>query len=113
MKADIDAGMKEEDLWDHHYANMVRYSKSVKVYSELKIKPRTTKPTTILLVGPSGTGKSRFAYGLAQYLGLTVYVVPPTKGGSGLRFDGYNQQDVCIIDEVDGSSFTPTFFNLL
>ncbi|ALE29711.1 replication associated protein [Lake Sarah-associated circular virus-31] len=88
-------------------------SQERKIYSELKIKPRNTKPTVLLLVGPSGTGKSRTAYQLAQFLGLTIYVVPPTKGGSGLRFDGYNQQDVCIIDEVDGSSFTPTFFNLL
>lgn len=113
LKDDIDNGLPEDQLWARNFSNMTRYHKLAKVYQELKIAPRTKKPVVLLLVGPSGAGKSRFAFALAKYLGLTTYVVPPTKGGSGLRFDGYNQQDVCIIDEVDGSSFTPTFFNLL
>jgi len=113
LKKDIDDRLPEEELWSRNFSNMTRYHKAMKVYQDIKVTPRAKKPTVLLLVGPSGTGKSRFAYMLSNYLGLTRYVAPPTKGGSGLRFDGYNQQDVCIIDEVDGSTFTPTFFNLL
>lgn len=65
----------------------------------------------ILLVGPSGTGKSRTAHLLASLLG-SVYFVPSPKG-SGLYFDDYDGETSIILDEFDGNVMTPTAFNSL
>lgn len=99
------------ELQDEHFASFIRYGKAFKEYKRQITRPRTTKTTVILIIGPSGTGKSRFGHLLASYLG-SVYKVPQPKG-SGLYWDDYDGQDVTLIDEFDGSYMRPTFFNTL
>jgi len=81
---------------------------------ELQVQPKRSSLTIALVIwGSTGTGKSRFAHELADYLSpLGAYQVPYVKG-SGLYWDGYVQQTIPIVDEMDGSRMDPKFFNEL
>jgi len=107
-KKRMDEGMSFKRLAEESFANFVRYGKAYKEYKRTVTKPRDFKPFCILIVGPSGTGKSRFGTLLAQYLG-SVFKLP--KKSSGPWFDDYDNQDVLLCDEFDGDVMRPTVFN--
>ncbi len=111
VKRAIDEGLTQEQLWDKHFSTMVHNHRALLVYKRFKSAKRDWLPNIILFVGPTGTGKSRTAHNLASKLG-TSYTVPMSKG-SGLYFDGYDEHEVVIIDEMDGNRCTPTFLNSL
>lgn len=111
VKRLIDDGATHEQMWDAEFNSMVRYHKSFTVYKRVKTPRRNHQMTVFLFVGTPGTGKTRTAVTLAQFLG-SYYMVPPSKG-SGLYWDDYDGQETVIIDEMDGNRMTPTFFNLL
>lgn len=94
-----------------NFQQFLQYGKRWEHYVDLQMTKRSTEPTVLLLVGPSGTGKTRTAMAIAQAYG-SVYKAPAPKG-SGWYCDGYAQQDVFILDEMDGNVMTPTRFNLL
>lgn len=58
----------------------------------------------IVLIGDTGVGKTSWAY--EHYPEL--YSVPCPKG-SGTYWDGYQQQETVLIDEMSGSRFAYTF----
>lgn len=104
----MDSGMSFKRLAEESFSNFIRYGRAYKEYKRVVTKPRDFKPLVILIVGPSGTGKSRFATLLAQYLG-SCYKLP--KKASGPWFDDYDNQDVLLMDEFDGDVMRPTVFN--
>jgi len=106
----IKAGYSIKRLAEEHYGTMIRYGKAIKEYKRTVTEPRDWKPFVILVVGPSGTGKSRFATRLAKCFG-TVYKLPMKN--SGPWFDDYDNEDVLFMDEFDGSVMRPNFFNEL
>lgn len=109
LKDDLDKGVSLKRLHEEHFSVMLRYGKAVKEYRRATIPPRSTKTVVILLVGPSGVGKSRFATSLCSFLGPT-YKLPQPKG-SGTYWDDYDGQPVTFIDEFDGNFMRPTVFN--
>lgn len=111
VKRELDRGTPLKRIADEFFPEWVRFGKSFTEFKRQHTRPRDFKSICIVLVGPSGTGKSRTAITLASYLG-SVYVTPAKKG-SGLYFDDYDGQDVLLLDEFDGSNMPPTFFNLL
>lgn len=112
VKKDIDAGKLPSALWQDHFGKMTPHFKAFREYRRVTTKPRDFKTTVILLVGPSGTGKSRTATILGRMLG-EVYKVPEKHGNGNMWCDDYEGQDVMWIDEMDGSRMTPTYFNQL
>jgi len=112
VKEDQDNGMPLVDLWENHYAFMIRSHKAAAVYASLRSPVRKWKTKCMLLVGPSNMQKSALATILAPYFGNSTYRIPAKKG-SGLYFDGYIGQEVAILDEMDGNRMTPTDFNQL
>lgn len=99
------------EIAQDNFQQFLQYGKRWEHFIDLQMKVRSTPPTVLLFVGPSGTGKTRTAMAIAEAYG-TVYKAPAPKG-SGWYCDGYAQQDVFIIDEMDGNVMTPTRFNLL
>ncbi len=73
----------------------------MKVYKRTISPPRRHEMEIITLVGETGTGKTRWAN--ETYPNL--YTVPPPKG-SGTYFDGYDDHDVVLIDEMYGHRFS-------
>lgn len=95
-----------------HPAEFLKYPSGIKSMQLLFAPRRTEETICFVFYGAGGTGKTTFAHLLARYLGSHTYVVPAAKG-SGLYWDGYQQGDVCIIDEFKGNRMQPTEFNML
>jgi len=78
--------------------------RSVKQLKEAKLAlslPRTIPTETILLTGGTGTGKSKIAHLVSQFLGGAAWIDP------GLQwFDQYEGQDLAIVDEFRGCPAT-------
>lgn len=112
VKKALDEHRPATELWDQHFSTMLRYSKAFKEYSRVMTQPRNFKTTVILLVGPSGTGKSRTAEILCRELG-PVYKVPEKHGSGNMWCDDYQGEPCMWIDEMDGGRMPPTYWNQL
>ena len=97
---------------DDVFVTYVKFSKGLNAVRPLLIGPRKEQTIGLVLWGSSGVGKSRTARALAAVLGKNTFHLAQEKG-SGQYWDGYEAGDVVIIDEMDGSRFTPRFFNEL
>ncbi len=114
--SDIKQGSSLKRIADDHPVEFIKYPGGIAKMTHLLSTKRGDFETTVCFVffGAGGSGKSTTARRLARYLSgdKDTYVVPEEKG-SGLYWDGYNQGDVCIIDEFKGSRMKPTMFNML
>lgn len=108
MKRALDDGVSLARISDDFYGPWIKYHRSFKEYRRVHTQPRNFKSTVILIVGPSGVGKSRFATDLCSYLG-TVYKCPDKH--SGFWCDDYDGQEVFFMDEFDGDRMRPKAFN--
>jgi len=94
-----------------HFGSWIRHSKAFMEYKRMVTPKRNFKTKVILFVGPSGKGKSTLMECIAPMLGTVFDCAQPKN--SGLYFDGYDGQDVLVMDEFDGFYMKPTFFNKL
>lgn len=107
----IKEGASSLEIADDYFGQWIRYNKAFSNYKRLKTQPRDFKSVVILIVGPAGTGKSRFAHRLIHYLGPDHYKLPDKH--TGLWCDDYAGQHTFFIDEMDGDRMRPKFFNEL
>lgn len=114
VASSIQKGASLYDITQSHPVEFIRHSRGIKAFQFTVLPPRPNDFETICFVfyGAGGSGKSTFALMLASYLGPRTYVVASAKG-SGLYWDGYQQGDVCIINEFKGDRMKPTEFNQL
>jgi len=114
MKHMIDNGRRVRELMadDEHFPVWVKHHKAFETYERRITTARNFKPTVMLLVGPSGTGKSRTAHTLAAYLGEGKFYKVPNKH-TGFWCDDYDYSDVFLFEEMNGNKMTPEFFNEL
>lgn len=110
LRAAVDVGTPELQLWQDHFSTMTRYHKGVNIYRSLLVPERNWQTIVILIVGPPGRGKTNTAFALAKGFGEPLFVIPETKG-SGLYFDMYQGQPIVLLDEMDGGRMKPTLFN--
>lgn len=141
IQRDIRDGHSNKRVAQDHFPEWVRYGKSFREYKRLTTKPRDFKTITILIVGPSGLGKSNFGTRLAKYLniegrcdeltfpelgyhpdfnpvirGITLTDDSPLpyfmpEKHTGFWADDYDSEPVFFIDEFGGDRCRPTFFN--
>lgn len=112
LKQGLDEGKSAKELMQAYFTPMSRLYRFANEYRRVMQSPRNFKTIVILLVGPSGTGKSRTALQLAEMLG-PYYRVPEKHGSGNLWCDDYQGEPVFWIDEMDGNRMPPTFFNQL
>lgn len=77
-----------------------KFWRSVRQLKEAKLAlslPRNTPTETILLTGGTGTGKSKIAHLISQYLGQAAWMDPDLKW-----FDQYEGQALAVVDEFRG-----------
>lgn len=97
MHEAIKRGDKIEDIIDNHAAPFYKYAKTALWVRNRFTPDRTEKPKVVLYSGPPGCGKTIRCVMFAKNRNLPYY----TRTLTNHWFDGYEQQDVCILDEVD------------
>ncbi len=105
---DIKDGLTEKEIFKKHTGLYIRYSTGIRRGRELMTKKRTEITQIIWIWGPSGSGKSTYARKLAQHGDRSVFFKHPTNKW----FDGYNQEDVVVIDDYKGALYPALLFNL-
>jgi len=85
---------------EDHFSAFIRYEKGFRSYQRLKSAKRDWAMELIVIVGPSGTGKSRWAR--TQYPDAFWKMKGPW-------WDGYDGEETVVIDEMYGHCFPFTF----
>jgi len=91
---DIKGKKKLKDIAEQYPASYIRYSKGIREFKTLQLEHRTVKPKVTWIYGRTGVGKTNYAYNLSD----CVYIKDGTQW-----WDGYEQQDVVVIDDFDGN----------
>lgn len=103
VKKDIDQGINEEELYEKHFGEMLRYGKNFDRYRMAK-QSKFRKHHTLGFVywGPPATGKSHKVRELtAANFGDSVYYLQ-LDGGDRVWWDGYTGQKAVVIEEFHG-----------
>lgn len=93
VKESIDRGDADSEVWDAHFGPMLKYHRGVQEYRRAKQMPRDWKTQLIVMVGPTGCGKSKLA--------LEKYPKAYWKQRSNW-WDGYEQHETVIFDDYYG-----------
>lgn len=102
VKNMIDQGARDEELYQKHFGEMLRYSKGFERYRVAKKDTsRNWQTKAICLYGPPGTGKSKTAYDLARSK-YDEDFYPLSLEGDKVWWDGYSGQKCVIIEEFFG-----------
>lgn len=97
--ADIKAGDSLEEIVDKYgFGVFVRHERSLKSAMCTWGKRRSAMPKVVLLIGPSGSGKSRWV----DRVYPRRYRMTFGNGGNSAWFDGYNGEDVIELSEFRG-----------
>lgn len=94
--------LSEEELWEKHPIEMLRYNKSVERYQKILLKKISNcqyQLQTIYIWGDSGSGKTRKCY--EEYPDL--YRVDHGNSEGRLWFDGYHGQETILFDDFRSS----------
>lgn len=86
-----------KQLLEEYPDQFVKYNRVIEAARAALQPDREEPPTVILFTGPPGCGKTAAAKKYAQEHNLSYYLRAPHKAW----FQGYDFQDVCILDEVD------------
>lgn len=93
IKRLLDEGYGEDYIADEHFTSWVRHFRAFRAYKLLKQSARNHPVSTKVIVGPTGTGKSRFC--------LWKFPKAYWKQRSSW-WDGYNGEEDVILDEFYG-----------
>lgn len=81
----------------------IKYSKGFKELQRVSHKPRDFKSIVTILYGDSNTGKTQYVQQFAKDNNLQVYTYTNThKANTSIFFDGYENQDILLLDEFSG-----------
>nr|QCC62365.1 putative replication associated protein [Crucivirus sp.] len=94
------------------YNAFLKYHKGIDTWSELTVRPRTTKPKVVWIYGPTGVGKSYWFW--SRYPYPTGYpLMIPDKLGEKLWFENYKGQHAILLDDFGGEISFKTMLRLL
>lgn len=109
MVADIQRGATMTQIAEAHPAAYLKFSRGAQNLRAALQKHRTEKPLVFGYVGGAGIGKTKAAVDYCTARGLSYWIHP----GGGKWFDGYENQDVVILDEIDKWAKDFTFAKVL
>lgn len=96
IKGLLDNGKRVAEIADSHFSQWLRYRTGFQEYKRLKTAPRNWKTKVVFIYGPTGTGKSRWAFEQAP----DAFVK-----SKGKWWDDYESHSDIILDDLDGSWF--------
>jgi len=106
IKEAIDEGATDNELYESHFGEMLRYGKAFDRYRmAIKTNKRTWQTKALCLWGPPGTGKSHRAQLIARtQFEDSVYNWRPSPGAERMFWDGYNGEKCVIVNEFYGNA---------
>lgn len=111
LTARLDAGGGLCDIASEFPTEFFRYWKGLAAYQLLCTPGRNRPMHVFVLTGPTGTGKSRFAY---DYDNKACWKPPADGSGANHWFDGYGGQATVVWDEfTDTQASLPFLLRLL
>lgn len=96
VKAAIDKGAKEIEVYEQFFASSARHHKFFAKYISLKAPKRTVKPKAVLFLGPPGGGKTSWI----QSQEKDCYW---HSAAMGTWFDEYRGETVVVFDDTYGT----------
>jgi len=96
----IKDGKSEKEIADEHFGTWCRHYRAFERYRRLTVDQRAWQTTCLVLWGPPGSGKSRYALehgGASQF-----WVSRPRDRNGAVWWDGYEGQETVVIDEFYG-----------
>jgi len=93
VRLQLQEGAGQLEIADNDFELWVKYNKAFQHYALLQSKPRDFKTKVIVVQGPTGTGKSRYALDFDP----SGYWKPRNQW-----WDGYNGQNTVVLDEFYG-----------
>ncbi len=100
MRDDIRSGMELPAIADTYFGNFLRYNRGIRDYIGLSQTSRDDQTRVLVLWGPTGSGKSRFARDTSNI--ISNYWLDKNNGTGATWFDGYYGQPLLVIDEFYG-----------
>lgn len=97
LKESIDEGLSEKELFDLHFASMIRNYRAVDYYVRLSIPKRRHQTKALVLFGDTGNGKS---YRANQAYPDAFHLRRPND--NNVWWDGYRGQETVIVEEFEG-----------
>lgn len=95
IKELMDKGATPDDIANTHFSKWVVYRKSFNAYYNIKMGSRTWKSRVVVLIGPTGYGKTRFVHDQPDARALWTW-------GGDRWFDGYMGHELALFDDFDG-----------
>jgi len=106
--ADVKSGKRKRELIEDHLTVIAKYPK---LYDTLVGRPqRTAELQVVLLIGPTGLGKSRYVYD--KYVDDEEFYISPLSNGISW-FDTYDRHKYVLLDDFAGASSHMTLTYLL
>jgi len=99
LQTDLDKGLSLVQIAQQHFPEFVKYPTAIRMYRNLRCVHRDWPMEIYIIVGPSGTGKTRFVLDSFP----DAYWKP-----HGKWWDRYDGQDVVVVDEMYGHRFSFT-----
>lgn len=97
VSAAVQRGESLEDIAAAYPSTYIRMYRGIEALKNIGVKDRTEPPKVFGFIGGAGIGKTKAAVDYAEARDLTYWIHP----GGGKWFDGYQQQKVVILDELD------------
>lgn len=97
IKILLESGADLAEVAEVNFGIYLQYRRSLQAYRELKLPHRSSSVTVIVMFGPTGTGKSKFAHETFP----NAYWKPP-----GKWWPDYQGQSTVIFDEFYGTWWT-------
>lgn len=101
----LDTGASMIKVSEEYFSAFIRHQRGITAYRNLHAEKRMWEMEIMVLVGPTGTGKTRKAY---KAYSNSLYSLPPKKG-SGCYWDYYDGEETVLIDECYGNRFSYSF----
>lgn len=100
VKHDLDAGMSMVDISNNHFDAWLKFKNSFKEYKRLRVARRDHAMEIIVIVGPSGTGKTRYCRDNFP----NAYWKDQSKW-----WEDYAGEETVVVDEMYGHRFSFSF----
>ena len=89
-----------KEIFDAVPSTVVKYSRGLQYARNLVLDDNTQRDVHVTIItGPPGTGKSRYVWNKHPNL---YCVDPPMTSGQSVWFNGYDGQDVVLLDDFNG-----------